>query len=174
MEDKQTTKFIDIVGFNDERSIDTQYRDALRSILDEGEDQETRLVIEDPNTGKLRNAVARYKDMVVMEYDLTNGVPLITERNLEKASRGAIAEIIAFINGAQTLDELDEYGVPRIWWEPQITEKKTAKRGLKPGELGPASYGPAYHDFPTPKEPSIRLRQWLIRFEQIPKFAPTL
>ena len=101
-------------------------------------------------TGKQRSAVARYKDMVVMELDLRNGAPLITERNLEKASRGAIAEIIAFINGAQTLDELDTYGVPRIWWEPQITDEKTAKRGLKPGALGPASYGPVYHDFPTP------------------------
>lgn len=148
-----TEAFVDPVGYASKRTVDTQYRDALRSILETGEDQETRLVIADPKTGKERPATARYKDMIVMEYDLTNGAPLITERNLQKASRGAIAEIIAFMNGAQTLEELDEYGVPRIWWEPQITEAKTAKRGLKPGELGPASYGPIYHDFPTPNGP---------------------
>lgn len=150
---KNDAEFVDVVGFSKERVVDTQYRDALASILKDGQDQETRLMISDPETGKDRAAVARYKEMVVLEYDLSNGVPLITERNLKKASRGAIAEIIAFINGAQTLDELDSYGVPRIWWEPQITEKKTAKRGLEPGELGPASYGPVYHDFPTPKGP---------------------
>ena len=153
MSDGNNSEFIDPIGYIEKRTVDTQYRDILRDIMNNGEDQETRLVINDPETGKERPAVARFKDMVKMEFDLKNGAPLITERDLKKASRGAIAEIIAFMNGAQTLEEMDEYGVPRIWWEPQITEKKTAKRGLKPGELGPASYGPAYHDFPTPDGP---------------------
>ncbi len=150
MPEHQADSFVDPVGYNKSRSVDTQYRDILRDIIDTGADQETRLLIVDPQTGKERPAVARYKEMVKMEFDLQNGAPLVTERNLEKASRGATAEIIAFINGARTLEELDEYGVPRIWWEPQITDKKTAKRGLEPGHLGPASYGPVYHDFPTP------------------------
>lgn len=147
------TEYFDPVGYKQKRNVDTQYREALKSILEDGEDQETRLLIEDPKTGKERPAVARYKDAIIMEFDLTNGVPLATERNLQKASRGALAELIAFLNGARTLEQMDDYGVPRIWWEPQITEMKTAKRGLKPGDLGDASYGPVYHDFPTPNGP---------------------
>ncbi len=67
---------------------------------------------------------------------------------MTQASGAAIAEITAFINGVRTLDELAEWGCP--WWKNFITDEKCAKRGLDPGDFGPGSYGPAYHDFPTP------------------------
>ncbi|HLD00019.1 MAG TPA: thymidylate synthase [Patescibacteria group bacterium] len=61
--------------------------------------------------------------------------------------RQAIAEIIAFLNGARTQKALQGFGCH--WWEPWVTEAKCKKRGLETGDLGPGSYGAAFHDFPT-------------------------
>jgi thymidylate synthase len=80
-----------------------------------------------------------------MIFDLRNGVPLITERSIS-FWRKPIAEIIAFINGARTLDELDAYGC-NLWEDYRY---KGEILGLAPGDLGPGSYGPGFHDYETP------------------------
>ena len=73
---------------------------------------------------------------------------MITERQIsDKMWKGAIGEIFGFINGARTQAELEKFGCS--WWKAWVTEKKCAKRGLKTGDLGPGSYGAAFHDFPT-------------------------
>ncbi|EKD47350.1 MAG: thymidylate synthase, partial [uncultured bacterium] len=59
----------------------------------------------------------------------------------------AVGEILGFINGARTLEQLAEFGC--FWWAPWGTEAKCKKRGLATGDLGPGSYGAAFHDFPT-------------------------
>jgi len=83
-----------------------------------------------------------------MHFKLAEGFPAITERKLsEKIWRQAIAEIIAFINGARTIEELESYGC--YWWKAWGTEDKAKKRKLAIGDLGPGSYGAAFHDFPT-------------------------
>ena len=83
-----------------------------------------------------------------MHFKLAEGFPAITERKLsEKIWQQAIAEIIAFINGARTIDELESYGC--FWWKAWGSEAKAKKRGLETGDLGPGSYGAAFHDFPT-------------------------
>ena len=82
-----------------------------------------------------------------MRFDLANGFPVITERSIAGFWRKPIGELCAFINGATTLDELREFGCD--WWDDWATEEKTAKRGLPPGDIGPGSYGGAFHDFPT-------------------------
>lgn len=83
-----------------------------------------------------------------MHFDLKKGFPAITERKLSKKIWSqAIAEIIAFVNGARTIEELESYGCH--WWKAWGTEKKAKKRGLEVGDLGPGSYGAAFHDFPT-------------------------
>ena len=91
-----------------------------------------------------------------MRFKLAQGFPMITERNMDPKTSAslpvtvwqqAIGEICCFINGGRTLDELEKFGC--YWWRNWATPKKCAKRGLDAGDLGPGSYGPAFHDFPT-------------------------
>ncbi len=129
-----------------QRTPDTQYRDLLARILKEG----------------VRTNTQQEVDAITLmgpgsiHFKLENGFPMITERNMApKVSemlkvtiwQQAIAEILAFVNGARTLDKLEEFGCS--WWAPWGTEVKCKKRGLETGDLGPGSYGAAFHDFPT-------------------------
>lgn len=104
-----------------------------------------------------------------MRFDLSNGFPLITERDLTRGTtpeiianyeprpdrrpvagpmKQGLAEIIAFMNGARTQEELERYGCK--FWKPWTSDPaKAAKRGLELGDLGPGSYGAAFHDFPS-------------------------
>lgn len=121
-----------------ERTPDRQYKSLLKQILKEG----------------IRTKSQQGVDALTLvgphplHFKIKNGFPIITERKLsEKIWSQAIGEIIGFINGARTLDQLAEYGCH--WWKPWGTEKKCKKRGLETGDLGPGSYGAAFHDFPT-------------------------
>jgi thymidylate synthase len=129
-----------------ERTPDTQYRDLLKKILEQG----------------VRTNTQQEVDAITligpgsMHFKFENGFPMITERNMNpKVSemlkvtvwQQAIAEILAFINGARTLKQLEDFGC--LWWTPWGTEAKCKKRGLETGDLGPGSYGAAFHDFPT-------------------------
>lgn len=91
-----------------------------------------------------------------MRFKLAEGFPMITERNMDPQTSAdlpvtvwqqAIGEICCFINGGRTLAELEKFGC--YWWRNWATPEKCAKRGLEPGDLGPGSYGAAFHDFPT-------------------------
>lgn len=120
-----------------ERKPDTQYRDRLMTILEKGEMVRV--------TAQGIGALTCFGTLPQMVFDLSNGVPLITERKIG-FWRKAIAEIIAFVNGARTLDEIASYGCG--FWESY--RYKNAGLPLMPGDLGPGSYGPAFHDFPMP------------------------
>jgi len=130
--------YIDIVGYNEIRDPDEQYHDLLDEIKSKGKKVGTQL----EDTAWTLFAPGHLK------YDLRNGFPLLTERDLTQSSNSAIAEITAFINGVRNLEELEAWGCG--WWKDFITDEKCAKRGLEPGDFGPGSYGPAFHDFPTP------------------------
>jgi thymidylate synthase len=141
---------------------DLQYRDRLKLILDEG----TRI------TSQTGTDTISYVGLPPMRFKLSNGFPIITERNMApKVSdrlpvtiwRQAIGEIIAFINGARTQQELELFGV--TWWSSWTTEAKCKKRGLETGDLGPGSYGAAFHDFPTAEGESYNQFQNIV--EQI-------
>jgi thymidylate synthase len=82
-----------------------------------------------------------------MRFDLSNGFPMITDRSIKGFWRKPIDELAAFINGVRTREGLAEYGV--TWWDEWTTPEKSQKRGLEPGDIGPGSYGAAFHDFPT-------------------------
>lgn len=131
---------------NSSHTPDTQYRDLLKRILDEG----------------VRTNTQQETDAITlmgpgpMHFKLANGFPVITERNMAPKTserlpvtvwQQAVAEIIAFINGARTQEKLEEFGCS--WWSPWVTEEKCHKRGLETGDLGPGSYGAAFHNFPT-------------------------
>ncbi len=119
-----------------QRKPDPQYRDLLARIVKHGETSPTR-----------QGPAARTLMQQTMRFELANGFPVITDRSIKSFWRKPIGELCAFINGATTLAEFAEFGCD--WWEPWATPEKTAKRGLPPGDIGPGSYGGAFHDFPT-------------------------
>lgn len=123
---------------------DTQYRGVLEQVLKCGKWAKSQ---QGENCLTLLAPTA-------MRFDIYgNGFPMITERNMAPKSmlvpiwQKAIGEIFAFVNGARTVEELRLYGCD--WWEKWGTAEKCQKRGLDPGDLGPGSYGAAFHDFPT-------------------------
>lgn len=108
-----------------------------------------------------------------MHFELANGFPIITERDLVSASEGkpsqfqmALKELFAFLNGARTLKEMKKFGCG--WWSRWVTEAKCAKRGLETGDLGPGSYGPAWRNFPTAE--GVPFDQITHLLEQIKEF----
>ncbi len=145
------------VDYDADREPDWQYHELLDRIVRDG--RITRSGMDEESKQILGH---------VMYFDMENGVPLITERDLMSSSRPeniekwqtreqheqpfrysakqGLAEIIGFINGARTVEELESYGCK--WWHFWATEEKCAKRGLETGDLGPGSYGAAFHDFP--------------------------
>jgi thymidylate synthase len=120
-----------------ERTVDTQYRTLLMRILAQGEKVDTQQ--EEAAVMVLGHQ---------MRFDLTNGFPLITERDLSgRFFTGAIGELLCFLSGGQTQKDLVSHGCS--WWKRWITPEKCAKRGLKEGDLGPGSYGAVWRRFPT-------------------------
>lgn len=119
-----------------ERTIDSQYRDILAKIMREGREVKP-----------IHGEKARMLVGPQLRYDLQNGFPLITERDLSKLMRGALSEHFAFLHGARTQKELEEWGCK--WWSRWVTPEKCAIFGLEAGDLGPGSYGPAWASFPT-------------------------
>jgi thymidylate synthase len=118
------------------RTPDAQYHDVLERILTSGEKVPTR-----------QGPPARTLLQQTMHFDLRNGFPVITERSVASFWRKPIGELCAFINGATTLDEFADFGCD--WWGDWATPAKTESRGLPPGDIGPGSYGGAFHDFPA-------------------------
>lgn len=120
-----------------ERIPDTQYRNLLKTILSHGvrsrapQGVDTFSVVHPPS----------------LRFNLENGFPVITERNIT-FWRQPIGEICAFINGVDTVEGLEAFGCR--YWSEWANSPYAAEMGLKPGELGPGSYGPAFHDFPMP------------------------
>ncbi len=125
------------------KTPDSQYKRLLREILENG------------TVTKSQQEVDALTLMAPqpLRFRLSNGFPIITERQISKKIWGqAIGEIIGFINGARTQEELSSYGCR--WWKYWVTEEKCKKRGLEPGDMGPGSYGAAFHDFPTSEGPA--------------------
>lgn len=145
-----------------ERTPDTQYQDRLKYILERGE-----LVQATPQG---IGALTCFGILPQMVFYLSNGAPLITERAI-KFWRKAVAEIIAFINGARTIDEIESYGCD--FWKDY--RGKGTELGLEPDDMGPGSYGAAFHDFEIPSGDSILnqrgvLNQFAQVIEQIRKY----
>lgn len=133
------------------RDIDYQYQNLLKTVIETGEWQETR---QGP-----RSIVVLGQ---TMRFDLAQCFPLITERDISFWPK-AIGELVGFINGARTLEELREYGCD--WWGPWGSEKKCAKRGLETGDIGPGSYGDVFANFPGPDGQTFD--QWPALVDQI-------
>lgn len=145
------------------RTPDVQYRNLLQLII---------------STGKKVYSQQEENAMMIlghqMRFDLKNGFPIITERDLVTPAEGrpsqfkmAIGELCAFLNGARTLEEMKKFGCG--WWKAWVTEKKCTKRGLEPGDLGPGSYGPAWRNFPTSEgKPFDQITHLIEQINEIP------
>lgn len=119
------------------RTPDSQYVDLLYTLLRKG-----------LNAGGTRQGVDALTLMQqTMNFKFSNGFPIITDRSIAGFWKRGIGELCAFINGATTVTELAEFGC--TWWEPWADEKRAEIFGFEVGEIGPASYGGAFHDFPT-------------------------
>ncbi|MGB2712423.1 MAG: thymidylate synthase [Conexibacter sp.] len=118
------------------RRINSEYQNMLRTIRETGTRVRTKQGVD-------ALAVAG----VQMRFPMAHGAAVITERSIAGFVPKAIGELCAFINGARTLDELAAFGCD--WWGAWATEEKCRARDLEPGDLGPGSYGHAFHDFTT-------------------------
>ncbi len=147
-----------------ERTPDTQYHELLKLIKHQGE--------------RIYSQMEEDSLMILgylMRFDLSNGFPIITERDLLARSNDrpsqfqmAIGELCAFLNGARTLEEMKKFGCG--WWKAWVTEKKCSKRGLETGDLGPGSYGPAWRNFPTnEKKPFDQIKHLIEQISELPQ-----
>lgn len=102
-----------------------------------------------------------------MKFDMSNGFPMITERNVCGFWRKAISELCAFINGATTVDELERFGCD--WWAPWGAVEFTEPLGLPVGSLGPGCCGGAFARFPTASGSHVDQFEYLV--EQIREFS---
>ena len=139
-----------------ERTPDRQYQDRLATILKNG------IMARDTPQGK--GALTCFGNLRPMEFDMRNGAPFITERSVTNFWQKPIAEIIAFINGARTIEEIEEYG--NDYWG-DYRGGGTAL-GLKPNDMGPGSYGAAFHDFEIPESGTLNQFEQLL--EQIKNY----
>jgi thymidylate synthase len=142
-----------------DRTPNTQYKELLQDILERGVHSKSQA----GTTAKTPDGT----DCITlfganpMRFDLSNGFPLITERSVKGFWKQAVGEIIGFINGARTQEELESYGCK--FWAAWVTEEKCAKRGLVAGDLGPGSYGAAFHDFPTAEGESFNQFKYIVQ-----------
>ena len=121
----------------EKRKVDTQFRNLLEEVYLHG-----KLV------KPIQGGEARMIPGAQHHYRVENGFIMETMRDLSGALKGALAEHIGFLNGAETLDELVAFGMPKVWWDRWVTPEKCADFGLVPGNLGSASYGPSWTKFP--------------------------
>lgn len=129
------------MNYKSNKVPDTQYKDLVAKVL------VSRQGLPITDQGLSTTSVVGAQ----MRYDLTNGIPLITERSLSIKGKGkiplwlqGISELCAFINGVTTVEGLHKFGCYfwDIWGEPDFC----AKNNLPPGNLGNI-YGHVWRDF---------------------------
>lgn len=135
-----------------ERTPDTQYRDRLATILEQG------VLAKDTPQGV--GALTCFGTLAPMVFDLSNGVPLITERNMPFWKK-PVGEMLAFINGARRIDDIVAFGCD--YWEDY--RGKGTELGLDPDDMGPGSYGAVFHDYE--RADGTTLNQFAQLLEQI-------
>ena len=142
----------------EERKALEQYKKLLIDIIENGKDNPCAMV--DNVTGEALYTKERLG--VISRFNiLEEGAPIITERDISGFYKSAIAEIFGFISGAHTDEQLREHGCK--FWTPWVGEEKCKKRGLEKGDIGPGSYGAAFHDFPMPDGGSFNQFQEIIK-----------
>ena len=81
-------------------SVDKQYLDLLRDVLDNGDLRMTR-------SGSVKSVFGR-----MMRFDLSEGLPLLTTKKVH--TKGIIHELLWFLSGSTNIKYLVDNGV-NIW-----------------------------------------------------------
>lgn len=136
-----------------ERTPDSQYRDRVQFVLDNG------ILIEETPQGIPALTCLGYAPAMV--FDLSNGAPIITDRSIKGFWHKPVSEILSFINGVRNVQKLIDNGCD--YWKDYFG--KGIKLGLDRDDLGPGSYGAAFHDFPMPDGKTVN--QYAAVIEQI-------
>ncbi len=134
----------------EERVPDLQYQNLLQKIKEKGKDK-IPIHVRLKENKKSGHQNSRELTGEVLQFDLKNGFPVLTERDLSKSFFGAIGELVAFLNGQSTLSGLKEYGCPEVFWRDWVTEEKCGHFNLKEGDLGSGSYGASLGCFQSPE-----------------------
>jgi len=137
------------------RQPDAQYQNKLEYVLQNG--------IPDEETYQGIGALTCFGTLPRMVFDLANGVPLINERKIG-FWRKSVAEIIAFIHGARTIDQIESFGCD--FWKDYKGDG--VKLGLEPNDMGPGSYGAAFAAYEKPDGGVLNQFEQLI--EQIKQY----
>lgn len=124
----------------EERTPDSQYETILADLLKKGKKKTSMHAKLPENKGSGHQFCLELPGRM-LSYDLSNGVPITPIRDLGTMYKGAIGEVVAFINGAQTIADLQKFGCPKVFWDRWVTKEKCAIFGLPEGDLGPGSYG---------------------------------
>lgn len=133
-----------------DRPVYTGYHSLLQDILDNGIDKVPIHATLAQNQGSGHKNVREITGRM-LEFNLSNGFPVLPIRDLSKSFKGSLGEIIGFLNGATTLEELENFGCPRIFWEQWVTKEKCAQFGLEEHHLGKGSYGASLAKFISDK-----------------------
>ncbi|MBA3679258.1 thymidylate synthase [Candidatus Saccharibacteria bacterium] len=142
----------------EERFENTQYHDALQEIINYGTWSEP--------TRQGPRCLTRLG--IQMRFDLlSDGFPVITDRSMKSFWRKPINELGAMMNGVHTVEGFKAWGCD--WWESWGSEAKCSKRGLQTGDIGPSSYGPAFHNWPE-NDGSLTFDQFEHLLAQIVEF----
>ncbi len=148
--ERELMNLVDYLPY-EQRKPDWQYQNFLRYILEHG------------YGGPTRQGVPVWTILgQTMHFPFANGFPMITERSIRRFWRKPINELGVFINGGRNKMDLEAAGV--TWWGEWTSLAKTEKRGLAAGDIGPGSYGAAFHDFPMPNGGGFD--QWAAVIEQ--------
>ncbi len=123
-----------------ERKPDNQYENLLSNVISHGK-QKTSYHAKVQTNKDDGHKYCLESPGQMLQYYLPNGVPITPVRDLSSSYKGAIGEMVGFINGARTLEELMSFGCPKIFWERWVTKEKCDVWGLAEGDLGPGSYG---------------------------------
>ncbi len=118
----------------EERTPDTQYHDLLNRVYHNHDDiqklpfhenSETRIIFGD-----------------LLRFNMANGAPVITERDIGNLFAGSIGEVISFMHGKRTHEDLKDFGCN--FWGRWTTKERCEIFDLPEGDLGDGSYGPAW------------------------------
>lgn len=124
-----------------ERTVDGQYKRLIREIMEKGIRGPGVMVGAD---GKEVDTIDLMGPTPARFNILENGVPLITEREI-KFWKSSVGELLGFINGARTQEELEEFGCK--WWKNWATPEN-ARSGAKTGRYWPGELWGGVYELP--------------------------
>ena len=114
---------------------DTEYLKLLEDVLENGELQTTRAVLQ--STGRPVKAYTVFGRQ--SRYDLRKGFPLLTTKKV--SFRLVASELLWFLSGSSNVKDLQAQN--NHIWDEWATKEQCAKFGRQEGDLGPV-YGPLW------------------------------